>query len=549
MLSQPEHLVHELRHVLLWPLLIEPGYSGTAAATVLQTLAGGAGTPSPWSLLADEFTANPDDFQERHYKEFVTFLPYVQRFIYGESRSTRRSPDDPPSEASVVVFRRHDVAQLRVVLQEGMAPLRLDIAHVDLYLFQDLDIAILNVELIGRKLSLNDALDLLHRFGRAYPAGWDDHGNGLHNTFSAEWLGADGEVLMASDSARREKYLSYVCQHRAPAVAAHWDYLLRPLILDQSDEAGAVRYRLIEVYRMPFMAYLALDNPRALSRQDFMRIALVSQLRPSDVLPAMSEAEFEQQLCEDRYWSTQQDGPNTRFLLNGQSLINVGDAHSAFFVDANRGQLAQFRHQLFLLFLIAHMHRAALLWFSDRLADATNDLDVRRVPSVKRFKRRIRTAMECFLRFTHRYWFHEVSEHALVQSLFRRIAKALGNDALYRDVREEIRDMSQYLDSDSQRRQSATMMRLTVVTTFGLIGTVATGFLGMNLIAAADAPLADRIGYFALVMAGAGVLTFFAVARSPRLAELLEIVADQKVTGGDKLAAFWRVFQRKKDGA
>lgn len=279
MLSQPEHLVHELRHVLLWPLLIEPGYSGSDAATIRATLSGAPDRPSPWSLLADEFTANPDDFQDRHYKEFVTFLPYVQRFLYGESRSARRSPDDPPSDASVVVFRRHDVAHLRVVLQEGMAPLQLDIAHVDLYLFQDLDIAILNVELIGRRLSLTDALDLLHRFGRAYPAGWDEHGNGLHNTFAAEWLGADGEVLVASDSAHREKYLSYVCQHRAPAVASHWDYLLRPLILDQSDEVGEVRYRLIEVYRMPFMAYLALDNPRALSRDDFLRLAMVAQLR------------------------------------------------------------------------------------------------------------------------------------------------------------------------------------------------------------------------------------------------------------------------------
>jgi Mg2+ and Co2+ transporter CorA len=136
----------------------------------------------------------------------------------------------------------------------------------------------------------------------------------------------------------------------------------------------------------------------------------------------------------------------------------------------------------------------------------------------------------------------------LVQSLFERTTKQLGNDALYRDVREEVRDMSEYLDSDAQRRQSGSMMRLTVVTTFGLIGTVATGFLGMNLIAAADAPLPTRIGAFALVMSGAALLTLFAVARSARLAELLEIVADEKVSAADKLAAFWRVFQRKNAG-
>jgi hypothetical protein len=437
------------------------------------------------------------------------------------------------------------VTQLRIVLEEGAAPVVFDLAHIDLYLFQDLDVAILNVELIAKDLSLLVALDQLHRFGRAFPAGWDDHGNGLHNAYSAEWLSADGQVLVASDTANREKYLSDVCKHRAPAVAAHWRHLLRPLVLDHSDEEGAVRYRLIEVYRMPFMAYLALDNPLALSREDFMRIALVAQLRPGDALPEMTASEFEQQLCEDRFWTSLEQGPNTRFLLNGQSLINVGNAHSVFFTDPNRGQLAQFRHQIFLLFLIAHAHRAALLSFSDQLADATNDLNAKSLASVQRFKRRIRSAMESFLRFTHRYWFHELSEHALVQSLFERTTKQLGNDALYRDVREEVRDMSEYLDSDAQRRQSGSMMRLTVVTTFGLIGTVATGFLGMNLIAAADAPLPTRVGVFALVMAGAALLTLFAVARSARLAELLEIVADEKVGTGEKLAAFWRVFQRK----
>ena len=47
-------------------------------------------------------------------------------------------------------------------------------------------------------------------------------------------------------------------------------------------------------------------------------------------------------------------------------------------------------------------------------------------------------------------------------------------------------DMNEYLDSDSLRRQANTVLRLTVVTTFGLIGTVATGFLGMNLFAHAE---------------------------------------------------------------
>ena len=40
------------------------------------------------------------------------------------------------------------------------------------------------------------------------------------------------------------------------------------------------------------------------------------------------------------------------------------------------------------------------------------------------------------------------------------------------------------------------MVRLTVVTIFGLIGTVTTGFLGMNLLAEADAPMSRRLLLF-----------------------------------------------------
>jgi Mg2+ and Co2+ transporter CorA len=45
---------------------------------------------------------------------------------------------------------------------------------------------------------------------------------------------------------------------------------------------------------------------------------------------------------------------------------------------------------------------------------------------------------------------------------------------------------------DTLRRQANTVVRLTVVTTFGLIGTVVTGFLGMNLLALADAPFLEN---------------------------------------------------------
>ena len=53
-------------------------------------------------------------------------------------------------------------------------------------------------------------------------------------------------------------------------------------------------------------------------------------------------------------------------------------------------------------------------------------------------------------------------------------------DARYDEVKQRIADLYLYLDADSLRRQANAVVRLTVVTIFGLIGTVTTGFLGMN---------------------------------------------------------------------
>jgi Mg2+ and Co2+ transporter CorA len=160
------------------------------------------------------------------------------------------------------------------------------------------------------------------------------------------------------------------------------------------------------------------------------------------------------------------------------------------------------------------------------MMDVISELDIRSTGSQMRFRKHIRDSFEAFLRFTHRYWFHELSERAQVQGLFQRCITHLGNDAKYRDVKEEIRDMSQYLESDTQRRQSNTVVRLTVVTTFGLIGTVATGYFGMNLMALVDLPFVVRIIYFLGILLVITVLTLYTVAKSKPLSDFLEALSD-----------------------
>ncbi len=103
----------------------------------------------------------------------------------------------------------------------------------------------------------------------------------------------------------------------------------------------------------------------------------------------------------------------------------------------------------------------------------------------------------------------------------------LGTAQLYTEVREAIEDMSQYLDSDVLRRQGETMVRLTVVTTVGLIGMATTGFLGMNLIAEADSPFVRKLFIFLSRSDPNDSRDLYTMLKSRRLSEFLEKVSDE----------------------
>ena len=330
----------------------------------------------------------------------------------------------------------------------------------------------------------------------------------------------------------------------SPRIAAHWEYVMAPLVNHHSSDAGRLRYRQIEYYRMPMMAYVAVDDPRRLMRSDYVHLGLVTGNRDGcdDGGPAL--ADFERQFCYDRFWTDAGAAPNTRYLCSGLSLVVVGDARSAFFRCAERGMLAQFRHQHFLLFLIAHFQKAALLMMSDQLAEALMAMDVDRPETVKRFKRQIRRDYVTFLDFTHRYWFHEVSEQAHVKALFHLCRRHLGIDTVYDEVKERIHDMSDYLDADALRRQANTVVRLTVVTIFGLVGTMTAGLLGMGLLALPETSWPQRVVTFGGVLLVTIALTIYTIVKSKRLSDFLDAVSDERVSGWGKLRAFAGVWQR-----
>jgi hypothetical protein len=543
--------VRQFRQTVIWPLQVMPIRVGERSIEAWQALEATEGD-HPWRESRDEFCV-PEDFQERHYSEFVTFLPYVRRFLYGEGKGRGASPG---SESPIRVYRRKDVAQVRMTFPQAPAqPITLEVAHVDLCLFHDTDVAILVVEMYASDLPLDRVQDAMYRFGRAYPTYWTEDGRGGHCPLLTEWLGRDGAVLAKSDYQERERHLAFVGRNRAPAFASHWTWLMQPLVHDHSEATGRIRYRQIEYARMPLMAWLAMDDARSLTRADFVRLGLVTGAGDSSTLPysARHIRDFEERYCYDQFWNEERGGrPGTRFMSCGHAFVMVGDADDPFFVNRDGGLLGQFRHQYFLLFLIPHIHKATLLMLSDRMVAALNQLTIQDPESVRAFKRSIRQLLEVFLRFTHRYWFHEVSDQPAARQIYKLTSSHLGTDALYSEIRTEIEDMSDYLETDTLRRQANTVVRLTVVTAFGLVGTVATGFLGMNLFALSELSALEKLAAFLVVIVPVAALTFYTIVKSKRLSDFLEALSDERLPARAKFGSLidvWRAAPRPADTA
>lgn len=538
----PEKRVKHLRQILLWPVYLLPLEEDAPIDDHWEALA----TPSadnPWRELDDEF-GDPAEFQTRHYNEFVTFLPPVQRFLYGQGLG--RSVSKVYGESPIRVMRRSDIKRVRVTLDRDDEPITLHVAHVDLYFFFDIDITLLALEVYVDDIAFDTAQTLMFRFGRAYPAYWEGSGRGGHCPWKVEWLGAGDEVLATSDYENREKFLSFVCKHRAPTTAAHWEFLMSPMVLHHGDKKGPVRYRQLEYYRMPYMAYLALDRAETISRSDSIRLALGNEAGDGGALPYSESylADFETRFCYDRNFTSGggQKAASVRFHASGDTLVVTGDADDVFYTSQEGGILCRFRHQHFLMFLIAHFQKASLHMFSDRMVAAVSRLEIANAKANRIFRGDVRNTHENFLRFAHRYWFSSISHQAQVHELFDMTRRHLKLDSLYCEVREELQDMGSFLDVEAMRKQNETVVRLTVVTTFGLVGTVTTGFIGMNLFDWTQEPAWWRVAAFLAVFVPTAALTLYTVVKSRRLSDFLDALSDEKVTWGRRWRALLRVW-------
>ena len=166
-MTAPEaQVVREFRHILMWPLQLRRLGRGSGFTTTWDAL---KANPGPWKPVADNLLVD-DESCQLGYREFVYFLPYVQRFLYGFGEADSKTP------SSLHIFRRDDIARARVILREGQPAVDLEVARLRLIFFYDVDIALLALEVHGRDVPLADAIEIMDRFGRPYPPSWESPG-------------------------------------------------------------------------------------------------------------------------------------------------------------------------------------------------------------------------------------------------------------------------------------------------------------------------------------------------------------------------------------
>lgn len=530
--SSAATIVRQFHHTLLWPITLRalkrpPGADVVHYWDMLKR------HPGPWKAVDDTLLIE-DESCVAGYEEFVYFLPYVQRFLYGVGDEGRGA------QSSLYAFTRDDIAAVDIQLNVDSTPIRLDVVRARLYFFYDIDVAVAILEVAGKDVALADAAEIMDRFGRPYAPAWDSNSHGAHCPHQVAFYGHGDVLLSQSDYGDREKFIDLVRAERQTPLSMHWEYFLSPL-MPAYLPGGTIKYYQIENKRIPIMSYLAFDDPTKLTRGDMVRIGFASKWGNSDTLPYASSflQNFEQEYCYDRYWSpdTRQDDMQTRFIFCGVSFAMI-TRHGS-----NVTLLRQFRHQFYQIGLIANFNKAALLSLSNRFSRAVERLNVREYESVKQFKKHVRETLEVFLRFNHRYWFHEISNQVQASDFFKRWSHQLGSDALYQEVREEARDINEYLDADRTRKQTDNAMRLTVVSSCGMVGTVATGFLGMNLFSHDTISTLAKVIIFLAVFLPTTALALYTVIISRRIANFMEALSSEGLTWREKISTFRQIFK------
>lgn len=444
---------------------------------------------SPWKRES-ETDASPDlKTRQDLYSEFVYFHPYVRRFLY--------SRDPSP----IHVFSRKDVGGLRVEIPKGhdhdAIALDLGVDRIRLFAF-DTGIAVLAVETChvfdSTPESLYVLLDLQNIIRRIYPPYWfqeDSKWQAGQCPARAVWKSkSTGEIIAESESdfAEMEKHLNAVESQKLPPLCNHWSWLLRPFAFN-GDTAAICGKQLLDE-RMPLMAWVTVENPDALTEGDFDRLTFVDERGPSTKRPyadgflrgSFPDADM-RRFFYDRFWGAStvdgQQPLTSRYLCSGYSFIVIGSTGDWFF---NNVIVDHFRNHYLKIGLILQFQHASLLAISERMSEAVQSDPSGTQKDRKEFRRMIQRAHSDLIRFTHRYWFDEVSNQLQAKELYSWWRGLMGTEKLYQQVSAEVSESDTLLHMQSTDRQAALSKGLNILAAYGLAISIAVSFLGINVL-------------------------------------------------------------------
>lgn len=420
----------------------------------------------------------------REYQSRAYFHPFVRRFLFDDERVRR--------------FHRRDVRRVGVSLGHWLMndfSLRLDVTRCELALFQP-DIGVLLLEVTNQQpLELTEVELLFDAFRRLYPPYIDSFSNdgqtvwkGGHCPLSVVLLGGDdgkkivgdrGTYCEAESGDGRESvfkpYVDALLSDRpqdklqTSPLAEHWKTLLAPFDCSGAD-GTTFRAHLLGDDRAPTMSWLAVLDPRLISRGDWVRLCFADDPGIS-TLPYAADfvAQFEREFCYDRYWYTgtssswrliDNDDSPSRIVNSGYAFSYVGCSKDLrFFADERNGAHATFRHIYVQLGLIAHFQKAALLSASLRLSEL-----VRRDGSGANIllpnPTQVREFYDHFVEFTQSFWFDEISPQEQGRELFEMWREQLRIQPLYNEVRQEIKDLVDYTELRAGERLNRSILWL-----------------------------------------------------------------------------------------
>lgn len=406
------------------------------------------------------------------------------------------------------LYRREDIKSLEYTAENGKQ-VRLNVLSCELALFDpDIGILILNLAFQANSpaLELNEVQQLHDAIRRLYPPYFDfsktekdgaievEVAQSTHCARQIDLYDSNENSLVAGHFDNRDKIATaQLASHTNESdgivlpLAAHWRFLIQPFSAEPEKGRDYWAVQLGDD-RAPMLSHLAFPDPMSLSDGDMVRLCFADESGASDTLPNAQSflRDFDQRYCYDRWWEPKNPTGwmSTRTMNCGYVFMMIGKENTHF-TNEDNGILFNFRHIYMRLGLLAHVQKAALLAASWRLSQFSR-IDANTGEPAEIDAEKVRRFYRHFLKFTHRLWFDEVSPQEQGRELFDMWRKELRIQELYDEVRQELQDLLEYVDTCEARAQTEQASRLTrIATTLGTFG-LAFSFLGMNFFEGKD---------------------------------------------------------------